>query len=326
MPSVTADQASKFWTSELIADMAEHNTPEVAVIIPTHNRWPLVSEAIESVLAQDYPATRCIVVDDASTDGSAEQIARRYGDRITLLTSEQNREKSACRNRGVRESNAELICFLDSDDLLLPKAVSERVRIFTSAPEFDGVAFGAKVNEERKDDPPPEMPAVLTLKDYIRGFRQLHTNTFMLRRQTMLKVGMFDERLTNREDVELFIRLLAQMEFRSCGSAIAVLRSGASDRARTNWRKIIRQRTAMTDALSEHRDLLPALGEHFTRLRSEEYQELLRALFRCKDYDGYRHTFRQAQGPEGLQLPFRFHRRYWIASALGALRRKQFGE
>src|SRR5690606_14080287 len=115
------------------------------------------------------------------------------------------------------------------------------------------------------------------------------------RRGTMLEKGMFNEQLTNREDIELFVRLLAQLEFRSCGSAVAVVRSGGGDRARANWTKIIKQGTAMTDALLQHRDRLPVLNEYIGRLRVEEFQELLRAMFRCKDYDGYQRVFRQAK-------------------------------
>lgn len=267
------------------------------------------------MLAQDYGATRCVVVDDASTDGSAEKIAQRYGDRVTLLVNSHNQEKSSCRNRGVRESQAEFVCFLDSDDLLTASSVTDRMRVFEQNPDFHGVAFGARSNEGRESSP-SSMPDILSLADYLDGFRELHTNSFMLRRTTMLQHGMYNEGLTNREDIELFIRLLAAREFRSCGSVVCVCRGGASVRARDNWEKIIKQGTAMTDALAEHQELIPTLSKHYPRLRADEYQELLRALFRSGSYQQYGRVYRAGRREGALPFSAKAFRRYCVSKVM----------
>jgi len=102
--------------------------PKITVIIPTYNRWPYVCQAIDSVLKQSYLNAECLVVDDASTDGSYEKLRNKYGERIVLLRNEENKERSYSRNRGVIECNADFICFLDSDDILTQNSIEQRLR------------------------------------------------------------------------------------------------------------------------------------------------------------------------------------------------------
>ena len=100
----------------------------VSVVIPTYNRAGFVREAIASVLEQDYPDVELIVVDDGSCDDSAAVVGS-FGPAVQYLWQE-NRGVSAARNRGVAASTGGLIAFLDSDDLWLPRKVSEQVAYF----------------------------------------------------------------------------------------------------------------------------------------------------------------------------------------------------
>jgi hypothetical protein len=86
------------------------------VIIATHNRWPLVREAVDSVLAQTCGLEEVIVVDDGSTDGTADLLeAHRPSVR---LIRQPNAERGAARNHGLRRATGEFVVFLDSDDML----------------------------------------------------------------------------------------------------------------------------------------------------------------------------------------------------------------
>ena len=107
-------------------------TPEVSVIIPAWNRRAMVLEAIESVLAQPDADFELIVVDDGSTDGTLEELARL--DRITVERTAR-RGPAAARNRGVTVANASLIAFLDSDDLWAPGKLSRQLRFMREHPE-----------------------------------------------------------------------------------------------------------------------------------------------------------------------------------------------
>jgi glycosyltransferase involved in cell wall biosynthesis len=286
----------------------------VSVIIPTYNRWPRVATAIDSVLAQSHPNTRCIVVDDASTDTTCEQIAERYGEQVKLIRNERNQEKSVCRNCGVREADSEFVCFLDSDDLLTRDSVADRIRVFASDPSFDGVAFGANRHQREAQQPVPAVPAILGLDEYLNKPGQLQTNSFLLRRTAMLRFGMYNERLTNREDIELFIRLLARLEFRNCGTLVSFFGSAGPDRARDNWGKIIAQGTALTEAIAGDPHTLSTLGERYRQLRAEECGELLRAFYRSGSFTCYRRKYRAARSEGILPFSIKGFRRYCIAS------------
>src|SRR5262249_441294 len=88
--------------------------PLVTVVIPTYNRADLLPDAIESVLAQSYKPIEIIVVDDGSTDDT-RAVATRFGDRIRYVYQE-NAERAAARNHGLRLACGDFIAFLDSDD------------------------------------------------------------------------------------------------------------------------------------------------------------------------------------------------------------------
>lgn len=100
----------------------------VSVIIPTYNYGRFIAETLRSVLAQTLSPSEVIVVDDGSTDDTAEVIAA-FGSAVKYIRQE-NAGVCAARNRGVMESRGELIAFLDADDLLEPSAFEKQVARF----------------------------------------------------------------------------------------------------------------------------------------------------------------------------------------------------
>jgi glycosyltransferase involved in cell wall biosynthesis len=98
-----------------------------SIIITNYNYGRFLSEAIESALNQTYQPTEVIVVDDGSTDDS-QQIICSYGQKIIPLLKENGGQGSAF-NAGFAVSRGELICFLDSDDVLLPTAIEQAVQL-----------------------------------------------------------------------------------------------------------------------------------------------------------------------------------------------------
>ena len=88
--------------------------PTVSVIIPTFNRAEKVVRAVSSVLNQEYQDFEILVVDDGSTDNTAEALSN-YNSAIHYIRQSENRGVSAARNRGIKRSVAPWIAFLDSD-------------------------------------------------------------------------------------------------------------------------------------------------------------------------------------------------------------------
>ena len=105
---------------------------KISTVIPTYNRRDHVLRAIKSVLAQTVAVDEIIVVDDGSTDGTAEAIGSRYGSSVRLFR-QKNGGVAAARNRGIREARGEWIALLDSDDIWLPTKIE---RQFTAVDKF----------------------------------------------------------------------------------------------------------------------------------------------------------------------------------------------
>jgi glycosyltransferase involved in cell wall biosynthesis len=102
--------------------------PRFSIIITCYNHAAFIGEAVESALAQDHPDREILVVDDASTDGSREILAR-YGTAIRLEAQAANTGACVARNRGAELSRGDFLVFLDGDDLLLPGALRVHDRI-----------------------------------------------------------------------------------------------------------------------------------------------------------------------------------------------------
>jgi len=110
------------------------NRPLVTALIDTYNYGRFVEEAIDSVLAQDYPSERVevLVVDDGSTDDTAERV-KKYGARVQYLQKPNGGQASAF-NFGCERAKGEIIAFLDADDYWLPQKLSGVVQVFEEHP------------------------------------------------------------------------------------------------------------------------------------------------------------------------------------------------
>lgn len=117
----------------------------VSVVIPCHNYGRFLSAAIESVLAQNHPSVDVIVVDDGSTDDSAE-VAARYPQVVCL--QQRNLGQAAAQNRGLEAARGEFVLFLDADDELTPDAVGSLARRLRESPDC-AFAYG---HVERVDE------------------------------------------------------------------------------------------------------------------------------------------------------------------------------
>lgn len=114
-------------------------SPLLSVVIPTWNRARLVCEAIESALVQRHGRVEVIVVDDNSTDNTADELTRRFGSRIRLLRMPRRVGTGAARNIGISQASGELLAFLDSDDLWLPGKLDAELRVFERLPDAEAI-------------------------------------------------------------------------------------------------------------------------------------------------------------------------------------------
>ncbi|MEB3886872.1 glycosyltransferase [Lyngbya sp. CCY1209] len=104
----------------------------ISVVITTYNRLDYLKEAVRSVEAQTFKNWELLVIDDASSDGTWDWLTEIKNEQIRVFRQEKNSERSAARNRGLREAKGEFIMFLDDDDRLRPNALTDLVKPLSS--------------------------------------------------------------------------------------------------------------------------------------------------------------------------------------------------
>ncbi|MQC26246.1 MAG: glycosyltransferase family 2 protein [Chloroflexi bacterium] len=185
--------------------------PRVSVIIPTHNRAAFLLEALASVFAQTITDYEIIVVDDGSADDTRQRLAPHIKSRRVRYEYQDKSGVSAARNRGIQLARASYVALLDSDDLFLPTKLEKQLALFEAHPDLGLVhSQFSKFNQQGQD---------LGLRDTIvyQGWIYpwmlaewsvlLGTSSLMLKRDAVLEVGGFDERMTWAEDIDLYRRV-----------------------------------------------------------------------------------------------------------------------
>ncbi len=193
--------------------------PSFSVVIPAYNASATVGSAISSVLAQTCGELEVVVVDDGSSDDTAEVAAAMDDDRVQVI-SQRNRGLSAARNAGIAVSRGTHVAFLDSDDLWLPRYLELMQAALGSSPQAgfaytDAYAFDPITGRVRKRTamqrmrppvPPPQDPHIFLLELLERNFVYVSA---AVPRKVLDEVGGFDERLRAAEDYELWLRIVS---------------------------------------------------------------------------------------------------------------------
>lgn len=128
------------------------SSPAVSVIIPAYNAAAFICETLDSVLAQTYAPAEIIVVDDGSTDATAECV-RRYGDRVRYVWQPNSGGVSSPRNHGIRLAAGDILAFIDADDLMTSRRIEAAVEVITRRPEVGLVLTNFFHFDERGIDP-----------------------------------------------------------------------------------------------------------------------------------------------------------------------------
>jgi glycosyltransferase involved in cell wall biosynthesis len=209
--------------------ISESSPPLVSVIIPTYNRCAILERAIESVLGQTFTDYELIVVDDGSTDETADLLDR-YRNRVKVIRQE-NRGVSAARNTGIRASKGELVALLDSDDSWLPNKLERQVAFFDACPEAlicqteeIWVRNGRRVNPKKRHLKYSGMIFEKTLPLCL-----VSPSAVMMRRSLIKEVGMFDETLPACEDYDLWLRITWKHPVHLIDTALIVKHGGHAD-------------------------------------------------------------------------------------------------
>ena len=189
---------------------------KVSAVIPVYNGERYLRQTLESVFSQNYRNLELIAVDDGSTD-SSPAILSEYAGRLRFLT-QKNSGVSSARNRGVRESQGELIAFLDQDDVWYSHKIERQVEVLRTHAEVSFVYSDIDIIDpagnitERKG---LQALDIGWIRPFIRGHFHPYPSAVMLRKELFLEHGGFNEKfnMNLHEDVELWVRMCRNTDF-----------------------------------------------------------------------------------------------------------------
>lgn len=263
--------------------------PLVSLLVPCYNQAHFLAEAIDSALGQTYPRIEVVVVDDGSTDGTAE-LARTYGDRIVFVR-QANAGLSQARNAAIAHARGDVFVLLDSDDVLLPHCVASRVALLEQDPRVGVVAGYYR-----------EIDADGTILDRIPEVRKVGPGShfgqavrrnwgppvgWTLRSEAVMECGGFDAGLRSCEDWDLLIRITSRWRLAYDPEPGALYRQSPASMSR-NHRVMI---DAAARVLAKNASLAPNPWTYAWWAQCGKFQHGRRVLFNVV-----------TSGPWGLRL------------------------
>ena len=191
----------------------------VSVVIPTYNRAAMVTEAVDSALAQTYKAVEVVVVDDGSTDGTARALEGKYGNRVKVIRRGVNGGASSSVNVGIRASRGRWIRLLGSDDVMAPSALSEFVHAAARVENPEKCLFfsdGWVVDRNDRNARIPIVSSKYNGSDRMRAAARaaLGSGFLFAARSAFERYGYLREDLRTSEDLEWLLRMLLVHNFR----------------------------------------------------------------------------------------------------------------
>jgi len=234
------------------------HVPLVTIVIPTYNRLAFVQQAIASVVAQTYSHWELIIVDDGSSDETANALKSMNDNRIRLLEMNHSGNIAFLRNKGVRAGSGEWLAFLDSDDLWIP----QKLEIQLNDLIHNGKRWGYGKFELMNN----EMQTIVNkagiylpvsgwiVKEVLTTEASVNIGTLLLERALFEEAGGFNEdaKLLYREDYELVIRLALRAEALAVPDLLVRVREHAG---------------RSTNAFEYGNDLTAAVYKQFLRIR-----------------------------------------------------------
>jgi glycosyltransferase involved in cell wall biosynthesis len=183
----------------------------VSIIIPTYNRAHILSETLDSIIAQTYKKWECIIVDDGSNDNT-ESLVNKYvekDNRFVFLKRLDTRTKGAngCRNYGFEKSKGEFINWFDSDDIMKPNFLNKKLGLFTDG--LDAViSYGAYFEDSILEYQISKPLMQSTILDFVKGSFYLSTPGPLWKRAFLENKKLFDEKRQKIQDTEFHFRML----------------------------------------------------------------------------------------------------------------------
>ena len=250
------------------------SVPLVSVVVPVYNGERFLAETLASALGQDYPRVEVIVVDDGSTDRTAEIAAAHP----VKLLRQPNQGVAHARNAGVAASSGDLIAFLDADDLWVPHKLSRQAAALAEEPDVGFVLARMQPVLEPGAAPPAWLPP----EAFAEPINAPIPSALMVRRDVFERVGGFDPAYRNACDTDWLVRARdAGVEWRRLDETLLQYRihganeTNAQDRVMRELLTVFRrsvQRRPLVSVIITVRNNAPFLGAAIESVLRGDYR------------------------------------------------------
>lgn len=290
--------------------MPKSDYPPVTVVVPTKDRPELLRRALDAIVAQDYPGRvhTIVVYDDATPDYTLYREGERA---VTVLWNTRTPGLAGARNTALLLSDTDLVAFCDDDDAWLPGKLTAQVDTLAGAPDAALVTCGIRVEYgDRTVDRALDRDEVGFTDLLQKRFAELHSSTFLFRRERLVDLGLVNEDLPGSfgEDYELLLRTARQAPIRNLPEVHVLVR----------WHHrshFVRQWDTMAEAL---RWLLREYPE-FATVRAGEARVSGQIAFACAALGDRREAVRWA-GRTARRNPWELRAYLALAVASGAVK------
>ena len=286
-------------------------TPAVSVVLPTYNGATrgFLGEAIDSVISQSDADFELLIVDDGSTDATEQFCARYLTDPRIRYVRKANGGLASARNAGIREARAELICFLDDDDVWKPHKLAMQRKAFAAASVKPGLLYSAIEVIDSAGNPlymqyhetPADVYRALFYENVVDAPSSVMVSARALREVGNFNADIFPAKLQGCEDRELWSRIAKRFPVLSTSEALVRYRMHSFKMSNTPDRMENSELTMLAAALASAPEHIVADS---ARIYGAAHVRFALGRFTIGDYSGFAHEFRRARsyGPVPLGL------------------------
>jgi glycosyltransferase involved in cell wall biosynthesis len=238
------------------------------VIVPAYNAARTVAVALDSVLGQTFADFELLVVDDGSSDGTADVVGSREDARVACVTI-ANGGVARARNHGLALTSAEYVAFLDADDAWRPTKLERQVQTLSVRPSA-GLCFTAAELVDDELRPIGQDPAML-YPDYCEALLTIGNvlsagaSSVLARRSVLRATGGFDPLLSQCADWDLWLRMSLEADFAAIAEPLVLYRQALG--------------TMSSDPALLERDTFALLDKFFASPASMPYRPVLRRSY-----------------------------------------------
>lgn len=277
-------------------------TLPVSVVVPVYNNRTTVADAVRSVFAQTAVPAEVLVVDDGSTDGSAEVVEQEFGGRV-LVIRQPNGGPSRARNTGIDAASQPLVAFLDADDVWHPRKLEVQYAVLTRDGDVGVVAADWVRRPEEWPGPPSAWVEEPVSYQDILVLNRFQTSTVLARTKLVRAVGGFDPAVDGAEDWDLWVRLAAQSKVVKIAWPLVVYRDVATGYSKDVWRVYV----TMQKLLEKQRSVARLSPQVFREIETWHHLRFAVAFLLLRDVGRARRALGRAFAP-GLR------RHVWAAT------------